>query len=76
MGFNQVSDERYEEIMKRDGWEELEEWRELRELQPILEDKIRATKEQLNKLMLEYGSVNHRKRKIEEKVYSENKDVL
>lgn len=76
MGFNQVSDERYEEIMKRDGWEELEEWRELRELQPILEEKIFKAKEQLNKLMVENGSVNHRKRKIEERVYLENKDVL
>ena len=76
MGFNQVSDERYEEIMKRDGWEELEEWRELKELQPILEGKIFKAKEQLNKLMVENGSVNYRKRKIEEKVYLENKDVL
>lgn len=76
MAFNQVSDEQYEEIMKRDGWEELEEWRELRKLQPILEEKIGATKEQLNKLMLENGSVHHRKRKIEEKVYLDNKDVL
>ena len=76
MAFNQVSDKQYETIMVRDGHPQLEEWRELKELIPILDSKIVVAKQELERVMLEAGHAKHKKMKIEEKVYLANKDVL
>lgn len=88
MAFNQISDNRYEEILVRDNDPQLEEWRELTVSLPILQEEIKKAKtaykeeptEANEKLvqdaMLKYGNIRHRKMKIEERLYLANKDVL
>ena len=88
MAFNQISDNRYEEILVRDNDPQLEEWRELTASLPILQEEIKKAKTAYNEenteeneklvqnAMSKYGNNRHRKMKIEERLYLANKDVL
>lgn len=77
MGFNQVSDKQYEELMLRDNnHEQIAEWKQLKEEQVITEQDVYDAKVKLNEAMLRNGSNNHKIRKIEEVLYMDNKSVL
>jgi len=64
-----MTEEQIERIMVREGWWELEEWRELKELITIME------KESDDNLASEIASARYKKKKIEEKVCFYHRDV-
>jgi len=77
MGCNQVQDKNYEKLMKDLGKDELlADWKKHLKNHDDMSKEIYRLKGELITVMLAYASAGHRKRRIEEDLYRDNKSVL